>query len=373
MKTTEEIYLEYNGRDEAERIKLFIKDAIEKYDINYVSIFGDIELIPIRICKTGQIGTREYILSDSYYADIYDANGSYCSWDADNDNLFGEMRNQSTPLYSYDFPDCPDLIPDIGIGRLPCKNTYEVKVIIDKIIQYETGVSDKGWFKRIILIGGDTHPTDTPEIIDGEIVTDQIAQLMKTHNFDITKLWASQGNFNPLIINREISKGAGFVSYSGHGYEYGFGTYDSYSPDDIIIYWSPFLFGLLNGNKLPVVFFDACLTAKLDADFHGFSFPCIAWHIVKKPVGGAIASIGATRTAVGFVTDEGAQCGCTLLNVLFFKNYKDGIILSDMFIKAQKDLINESYWLNQTQLINHIVLEEYILLGDPSLKIGGYR
>ena len=40
LKTMEEIYKEYKGRDNAEQIKYFIKDAVEKYGITYVLLIG---------------------------------------------------------------------------------------------------------------------------------------------------------------------------------------------------------------------------------------------------------------------------------------------------------------------------------------------
>ena len=43
VKTTDEIYSSYSGRDEAEKIKYAIKDAIEKYGIKYVLLFGGLK------------------------------------------------------------------------------------------------------------------------------------------------------------------------------------------------------------------------------------------------------------------------------------------------------------------------------------------
>ena len=48
LKTTEEIYSEYSGRDNAEKIKYFIKDAIETWGIDYVLLVGSIDKLPIR-------------------------------------------------------------------------------------------------------------------------------------------------------------------------------------------------------------------------------------------------------------------------------------------------------------------------------------
>jgi len=48
LKTIEDIYGEYPGRDNAEQIKYFIKDAIENYNIQFVLLIGGIDFIPAR-------------------------------------------------------------------------------------------------------------------------------------------------------------------------------------------------------------------------------------------------------------------------------------------------------------------------------------
>ena len=198
-----------------------------------------------------------------------------------------------------------------------------------------------------------------------------------------TKLWTSDGTFTPRKINKAINKGAGFVDYSGHGFEYRFGTHPP-NEEKWITYYAPFLLGLRNGYKLPIIFFDACLTAKLDfnvsnllnyypniaklvyflADlFHlnmSKQLTCFAWRCVKKANGGAIATIGATRTAYG-----GLDMGCGYLSLRFYEAYSSSETVSQMLTKAQIEYIN-NLWKD------YFTLEEFILLGDPSLKIGGY-
>lgn len=57
LKTTEQIYSEYNGRDNAEQIKYFIKDVIETYGIEYVLLIGGhknqlfLWYVPVRIVQ----------------------------------------------------------------------------------------------------------------------------------------------------------------------------------------------------------------------------------------------------------------------------------------------------------------------------------
>jgi hypothetical protein len=296
-----------------------------------------------------------YLPTDLYYADIYDGKGDFCTWDSNNNNIFGEYNWDDGNI------DDVDLYADVYLGRIPCDKNIDLKIIINKIITYENNAYNSDWFNRILLLGGDTFPHHG--VIEGELVTSRIAEEMD--GFNSIFLWTSEETFKPLRINREATKGAGFVSYSGHGYLYGFGT----SPPNVekrIEYFTWYLPGMLNGNKLPIVFFDACLTATLDYKlFDLFKIPGFAYSIVKKPFGGAVASIGATQVAFTDVDWHGVNGGASYLNLHFFMNYEEGISVSEMLTKSQNDYINYVYE-------DCITLEEFILIGDPSLKTGGY-
>ena len=62
-----------------------------------------------------------------------------------------------------------------------------------------------------------------PFVYEGEITNTKVAQNLP--GFDTTFLWTSTHTLHPWSFNRAINKGAGFVSYSGHGFEHGWGTY----------------------------------------------------------------------------------------------------------------------------------------------------
>jgi hypothetical protein len=194
-------------------------------------------------------------------------------------------------------------------------------------------------------------------------------------------IWTSKHNFNMFTINHAINQGAGFVDYSGHGFEHGMGTYRPHGRF-LRTYITPYVNGLKNGYKLPVIFFDACLTAKLDFVFQdildykqyrlfdiafrlagvntSIKLPSYAWYFVKYDRGGAIATIGATRTAFG-----GEDFGCEKLSIEFFSSYERGQKLGPMFARAQTTYINELP-------DDEFTVEEFVLLGDPSLQLGGY-
>lgn len=388
LVTLEYIYANFSGRDKAEKIKYFVKYAVEEWNTHYVLLIGDVKKLPIR--TTYASPWEIDILSDLYYADIYDDNYSFCNWDANGNDIFGEVSWEGGfPPRMKDL-DGVDLYADVHLGRIPCSDEKELDVVVNKIINYERETYNQIWFKKIILAGGDTFPLvkwGKPFVYEGEITNTKVAQQLP--DFKHVKLWTSKRNLNALTFNLAISKGAGFVSYAGHGFEMGWGTYPPNAIiNRMIMYYTPYLKGMRNNQKLPVVFFDACLTAKLDfniTDLEGYYpilikllliftrldydpsvfYPCFAWCFLKKEDGGSIATIGATRTAYTWVDKDGVYAGAGYLDVQFFKAYEEGVTAGEMLTKAQNGYIS-----NVGK--DYFTIEEFLLLGDPSLVVGGY-
>jgi len=352
-------YFNATGRDDAEKIKYFLKNAIENWGIKYVLLAGDIWHVPSRIVYSFWGSNRMH--SDYYYADIYDANMSFCSWDSNGNNRFGEVGDNA---------DKVDLYADLYVGRLACGSVDEVNTVVNKIINYEDNAYGSQWFHRLVLMGGDTFPKWN-DIAEGEVVNEYVANVMQ--GFEPVKIQTSLHNFLPNKINQILSQGAGFVCFSGHGFEYGFGTYPK-NKRWMIAYYTPYLLWLKNGDKLPIIFFDACLTAKLDYHMFGNpNIPCFAWCMVKKPDGGAIATIGATETATTTVDADGPKGQAGYLDLHFFMAYKPGIHVSEMLVKAKHDYLNDISSGEANDRLYKMTIEQFILLGDPSLKVGGYE
>ena len=163
LVTTEDIYATYSGKDKAEQIKYCIKDAIEKWGIDYVLLIGGLKSffscnpdneenwhVPARYSHLDLDGFPEpKYLCDLYFADIYDANGDFCSWDSNDNGVFGEWRWEG----GYQVIDERDLCPDVGFGRLPCRNNLEVMIMVNKIKNYEAkNHTEEGWFKTMLLV-----------------------------------------------------------------------------------------------------------------------------------------------------------------------------------------------------------------------------
>lgn len=370
LKKTEEIFNEYEGRDEAEQIKYFIYESVENLGIDYVLLVGDVHTTPIRKTEVNHIWTAsniiqvDDIITDLYYADIYDSDGNFSSWDSNNDGVFSEfyLYNLGETPEEIEVVDEVDLYPDIGVGRIPCANVDELDFVVNKIITYETQSNDE-WFHKIVLAAQDGSPEPGSQ---GEDVADRIAAVLP--NFTPVKLYESMGNLHAISINREINDGAGFFICCAHGRHMAFANYHKV-----------FINGLHNDNELPIAVLGGCFNAQLDASLHEllkefglsridsfFQFlhidtkklqSCIAWDFLRHDDGGSIATIGMTRKGTG----ESAG----FFGIEFFESYTSGVTLSQMYNNAVTSFIDESWK-------DYVTLQMFILLGDPSLKIGGY-
>jgi hypothetical protein len=177
LKTTQEIYDEYSGVDKPEQIKLFIKDAVELWDVKYVLLVGGLKSVinarPRDDKNQGSIGwyvpvryTNMFddpafpllasslhdpgVISDLYYSDIYQAGGEFSSWDGNDDGIFLALG-----MPGVDDDPTPDFYPDVSLSRLACRSIKEVNTVVEKIITYESGPVDPSWFKKMIVVSGD--------------------------------------------------------------------------------------------------------------------------------------------------------------------------------------------------------------------------
>jgi len=176
LKTTEEIYAEFDGVDKPEQIKYFIKDALEEWGITYVLLVGGLNSVVYAKPRDGpNFGATDWylpvrytnlwdnpkfplsdtlhdpgVICDLYYADIYEQGGSFSSWDPSGDGIFAAWGN---PNYEDDVG--LDFYPDVALGRLACRSVDEVNTLVDKIITYESSPADDSWFKKMIVVSGD--------------------------------------------------------------------------------------------------------------------------------------------------------------------------------------------------------------------------
>lgn len=352
------------GRDNPEKIKYFIKDSIEYWDTNFVLLVGGSEQLPSRYTHIYYDDFNLYptknewvFLSDLYYADIYDHEGNFASWDTNKNNIFAEYEWHGNT-------DEVNLYPDIYLGRLACINKSEVITCVNKIIAYETGEQfKKDWFHNIVAIGGDSLPGDTEQIDEGEYVQRAVFDIMD--GFSPIKIWASNEKLRQTSnINDAINSGTGFIFFNGHGNVDLWGTHPHEKENEWLppgFYRNADINTLSNGNKLPVVISDACYHCKYDTQRE-----CFGWTFMTNPNGGAIAFIGGTDIDLSFggtdITTKGIEKLCLELSTHYIRGTKT---FGELWGKSLTTYISTAIM----DPIDYITLEESQPFGDPTLMI----
>jgi hypothetical protein len=242
---------------------------------------------PTIVKKTSEVGfvntqIRNYILN------------AYSSWPIPPDYvlLIGDIDAMPAfyevdPLHGtyasdlqYSLLEGTDFFPDIFLGRISVDNTFELDVVVAKILGYErTPDTATNWLEKMLCVSGD----DFTSQVETKIWVQEYVE-----NFGITvdTLFA-RNNANATMISNAINNGRGFINYRGGGWGYGWRE-PHYDTNNI-------LFDLNNGWKLPVVTSVNCGSGK----FNYSSGECFGeiWIRAGTPTAprGGVAFLGATH------------------------------------------------------------------------------
>jgi len=386
-------------------VKYFIKYAYDTWGIKYVMLVGGLKSeiyakdkdtisagwkawwVPVRYLSMPQ-GDDEGCLDDLYYGCLYNATGGFDSWDSNHDGVYADWGEQ-TPA-----KDKFDLYPEVYVSRLPCTTVSEVKLVVNKILTYEsTGPAAKPWYKTFIGIGGKTFAYYAGQP-DGEYLCDLAYSYVKNAIPDLSqvKVYTTNRDTGGLIpsekdIPKAITPGAGFVDFEGHGFPLGWntiwfwGTHENKNWVGGLILYN--FTKVLNGDKLPVVVVGGCHNGLYNVSvlpgikdtkgtsYFVFGYPCpvcFSWGLVVKPRGGAIASTGCT--GYGFGSDTNPNSLSAALEMNFFWQIGNNSVTN--LAKAHSQAIVKYLNENHIDQIDAFCCTNWALFGDPSLKLGGY-
>ena len=392
-------YFPVQGRDDAEKLKYFIKEAIEQWGIKYVMLVGGRQggvlnerwLMPVRYTHLDDgSGWEASYLSDLYFADVYkyeDGKLVFEDWDSNGNGKFAEWKGMKK--------DELDLAPDVAIGRLACRNIMEVKIMVKKIIEYEnSNALNEPWFKKMVVVGGDTFPPEDDPYYEGEVSTAKSLEYME--GFEPVKLWTSLGTLTGEedVVNA-VSQGCGFLNFEGHGNPMSWATHP---PNDEETWIGGLIVSdipkLSNKNMYPVCVVGGCHNSQFNVSVFNllklekfyetyykseWSPECWSWWLARKIDGGSIATIGCTGLGYGYIGDYNndgiPDCIQGLggwIDIEFFRIYGQEKIdvLGDIHSTAITNYVSNFPVMKDN--IDCKTVQEWVLLGDPSLKIGGY-
>jgi hypothetical protein len=351
-----------------------------------------------------------WIPSDLYYADLYEANNAFESWDWNGNNLYGEWGGIRPSNY-LDFNnfnrvnvDHCDLHPDIAVGRIPASNEAEVRRYIYKVMRYESIMMEgtpPSWVNNILLYT-DSNKLDSSEWQDR---LNWISQnTFQTGNF--TFIPEFDPGYPPYSVNQILNSGVGFAMFYGVGYPVG----------SVIGYYNYDVGELNNGDRLPVVIGNASRTARFSIAVDKYmdkdgNIPQTQW-FSNKPEPNAIQPANMDMSCIGerFLVesnDDGAVAFIGSQTTEYFRwakwwypaedrFYSTGYALCDYFPQAWDQGIHRvgdmwNYCINNfidnylyengkqdedyfgpggTDLDDASHMHSFILLGDPSLLIG---
>lgn len=409
LVTLSEVYeqMYWHGRDKPEKIKYFIKTAHEEWEIKYVMLVGDFTSMPIRYCYNADNNSGYFepcFISELYYADLYDKNGNFSSWDTNNNGVFGEWFGATAEDYGI------DLYPDVYVGRLACANEKEVSTMVNKIITYETTAYGEDWFKRLVTVAGDTYPQSlNPNWTgnEGEVTAQAVIDNMT--GFEPTNLWTSDGSLTgPKDVIGAIDKGCGFLFFEGHANPSRWCTHPTNDSSTWVYGLSVWeMMKLKNKEMLPICIVGGCHNNEFDVTplniikglkeegFKYFSMKhipanmsfwkytwiqeCWGWKLASISKGGSIATIGCSGLGMSKEDKQSFSGAGDYMDPQFFYEYgKNGTdILGQAWGNSITNYLNK-YPINWSTPAAHDfaidakTVQQWVLFGDPSLKIGGY-
>ncbi len=271
-----------SAADDAERVRLFLRDCYTRWGTKWALLGGDTDVIPTRLGITTFYG-GESIATDMYFGCL-DGN-----WDADGDSLFGEGYVNASNL-----GDNCDLLPEVYIGRATVSTPAAAQVFVNKTLQYEKNPRadyEHNWlFAAEVLFPQPWNPGD-PIQLDGGVLAEMLLPLIDEHpELHLIRLYENYTDAawragvlpeSRVAVLDSMDAGPGLVLHVGHGYR------NVMELGDVSMTNADAL-ALANGDKLFNLYAINCNSV-------AFDFPCIGEAFLANPSGGAVTNVGSTR------------------------------------------------------------------------------
>jgi hypothetical protein len=261
--TVEAIYSAFPGRDNPEKIRNFVIYACDNWSTTHVLLGGDVDKVPCRYAY-GRVGSSiAYIPCDLYFSDL---DGT---WDADGDNIFGEVS------------DNVDMYPDVFVGRIPASSAAEVDRFCAKFTSYSSDSTDP-YLLDVLLAGFDldasTHGEQTMQFYEDTYIPVQMTPCNRVYD--------SHGGSHRSNVLAYLNAGQHLWIHTDHGgiSELGCG----YVNHSSFLYESD-MDALANGPNYTIMTAMACLIGGFD------SSDCFTEHFLNAANGGGVAAMTNSR------------------------------------------------------------------------------
>ncbi len=195
-----------------------------------------------------------------------------------------------------------DRLPDVWLGRLPVKSADELRMLVAKIVRYETAPSGGAWRGRMVFLADDADTGGDFTAQAEESIALQPAALQVSRVFfgDGPGRVPTAAAARDMTLQR-FNEGAAVVAYFGHAHQQQWAVTELDKTENWLLHRSD-VPNLANGERLPVVLALTCLSS-------AFQWPSFVGMTVDEALllherGGAVAVWGPTGLGVSYGHDK---------------------------------------------------------------------
>jgi hypothetical protein len=343
--TTEQVYNEFSsGRQDVSSIRDFVKHLYDKNPARLKSLL---------LFGKGSYDYKDRVTVNYNLVPTYQSRNSLSPLETfSSDDYFAFLESQEGEWPETGSFDNHTL--DIGVGRLPVKTPEEARIVVDKIIAYDTDPDKFGkWRKDIVFVADDGSNSDGFTSIhqsQANTLAEDIESLHPEYNTRKRFLGTYVKNVSPNGESipkantdiREEFKNALIINYTGHGSEKLWADERVLTPVDI---------DNLKNTTLPFLVTATCEFGRHDDPAEISS----AEHSILRAEAGSIGLVTTTRPVNSSTNFS--------LNLAFY----------DAFFQSEGGLpltIGEVFRRTKNNSASGVSNRNFSLLGDPSMIVG---
>lgn len=337
----EEIYKAFStGQQDIAAIRNFVRYLYfsQGKKLKYLCLFGDTSYDYKK-----RTTDNDMVVPTFHALNSFSLTNSFMS-----DDFFTMLDENEGMLTSYDHMD-------IAVGRMVFSNASQARVLVNKVIDYESPTNRGSWNNSFTILSDDAdifrNKDDfslqvTLDALGDEIVRQKpLMNITKIHSDAYKQIASAGGDRYPEVetaLANRLSQGTLVVNYFGHGGEDGLASEFVVDKDMALSLFHP--------GKYPLFITVTCEFSRFD----NHTRPTAGEMLYQNPTGGAIGLVSTTRQ---IFIDRGVDYNKILSKYLFSYGSENYTSIAEALRLAK----NEFTDANQKRVLFYI--------GDPALKL----
>lgn len=327
--TTSKVYDEFGYGFYAESpIKDFLTYTYDNWSFpapQFVLLLGDASWNP-RILSPEYYGEEK---SDFIPTRLFEAVED--NFEASSDSWFGTLSGN-------------DVLPEILIGRIPCRTIKTANIAIDKLINYETAFESGSWNRTATFVADNGEGG----VMAFEDSSDAFIRDIVPGDFIVKRAYLSELGISQVqsTVKNAFDNGTLIMNYFGHGSSYVWAAEKIFTKNDVE--------ELRNDNRTPFVLTLSCVNGYFLEPIYDYS--CLAEVLFREKQRGAITVFSGSGEA--YPSPVLAMGRKVYSNLFQEHNTTVGSFSTAGLVEM---------YARYPDLADHVMF--YILFGDPATKL----